>query len=66
MMPFPSRDSPQREVELEASEQLTGIDFVLERADQTIAGRVVDESGSPVGDAEVGADPKQGSSPAFY
>ncbi len=53
---FPTADAPEHEIVLEADQQLTGIDFVLARADFEISGTVVDESGSPVADAEVGAD----------
>lgn len=55
-MPFPSAAAPRREVALEEGACLTGIDFVLERADQEIAGQVVDEAGGPVADALVTAE----------
>jgi hypothetical protein len=56
IMPFPGPDSPQRRVDPEPGQQITGIDFELAPADQTIAGKVVDEVGAPVADAEVGAN----------
>lgn len=59
-MPFPSPDNAPRELELEASQELSGIDFVLARADLQITGMVVDEGGAPVADAEVGAEVEAG------
>jgi len=57
VMPFPTPDAPQLEITLEPAQEMHEVDFVLVPADQQITGKVIDEAGAPVADAEVGADP---------
>ncbi len=61
MTRFPDQNAPQTEIEIQNIEEQSGVDFELERADHFIHGRVIDESGSPVADADVGAESTESS-----